>query len=120
MLAKHEVLQHIFHDTKMLVEQNKTKQKNNTIMRSTFGFSKTTQKILLNRGTGNRKRETRNGKRGTRNGERRTEKEERGTGNDERGAGNGERGTENEERGTRRGERGKGSENGEREQVMGK
>ena len=26
MLAKHEVLQHIFHDTKMLVEQNKTKK----------------------------------------------------------------------------------------------
>ena len=26
MLAKHKVLQHIFHDTKMLVEQNKKKQ----------------------------------------------------------------------------------------------
>ena len=29
MLAKHEVLQHIFHDTKMLVEQNKKKQHDN-------------------------------------------------------------------------------------------
>ena len=27
MLAKHEVLQHIFHDTKMLVEQNQKKKK---------------------------------------------------------------------------------------------
>ena len=26
MLAKHEVLQHIFHDTKMLEEQNQKKQ----------------------------------------------------------------------------------------------
>ena len=27
MLAKHKVLQHIFHDTKMLVEQNEKKDK---------------------------------------------------------------------------------------------
>ena len=29
MLAKHKVLQHILHDTKMLVEQNKKQQHDN-------------------------------------------------------------------------------------------
>ena len=74
MLAKHEVLQHIFHDTKMLVEQNKTKKQHDN--EKNIRIFENYAKILLKRGTGNRKREMRNGKR-------------------KHGMGNGERGTRN-------------------------
>ena len=76
--------------------KSKTKKNNNTIIRRTPGFSKTTKDFTK---TWNR---------------------EQGTGNEERETEEGEQGTGNGTLKTRHGKRGTGNKNGERERVMGK
>ena len=76
--------------------KSKTKENNNTIIRRTPGFSKTTKDFTK---TWNR---------------------EQGTVNEERETGEGEQGTGNGTLKTRHGKRGTGNKNGERERVMGK